>query len=215
MLQAIRCAAITGSTISAAISRIPTILIEIATVRAASTATVMFISQTRTPTTRLPSASRTDPTRPRYEDRDRRQTRGPEDEHNPEIAPGHGEDRSEEELEQVHIEPTCTRDEHDPERDAGVEDQCERLIAAAATAPAQPLDRERADERKHERAEDRRDAEEVSSRDAGEREVPEPVADERCLALDEEEADRGREEPDDSADRKGDLHELEPQHQWV
>ena len=42
MLRAIRVAAITGSTIRAAIRRIPTIRIETATVVAASTASTMF-----------------------------------------------------------------------------------------------------------------------------------------------------------------------------
>ena len=39
--------------------------IEIPTVNAASTATIVFISPTRTPATRLPSSSSTAPTRPR------------------------------------------------------------------------------------------------------------------------------------------------------
>ena len=64
-LQATRLAAITGSTISAAIRRMPTIRIETATVSAASTATTTFSRVTGTPATRLPSSSSTVATRPR------------------------------------------------------------------------------------------------------------------------------------------------------
>ena len=64
-LQATRFAAITGSTISAAIRRMPTIRIETATVSAASTATTTLSRVTGTPATRLPSSSSTVATRPR------------------------------------------------------------------------------------------------------------------------------------------------------
>ncbi len=57
MLHATRCAAITGTTISAAISRIPTILIEIPIVSAASIETTPFRSGTGRPATRAPSSS--------------------------------------------------------------------------------------------------------------------------------------------------------------
>ena len=64
-LHATRLAAITGSTISAAIRRIPTMRIETATVSAASTATTRLSRVTGTPATRLPSSSSTVATRPR------------------------------------------------------------------------------------------------------------------------------------------------------
>ena len=57
MLQAIREAAITGSTISAAIRSTPTIRIETATVVAASTTRTTFSAATGTPATRAPSSS--------------------------------------------------------------------------------------------------------------------------------------------------------------
>jgi hypothetical protein len=65
MLVAIRVAATTGSTISAAISRIPTIRIETATVRAARTATTTLSAPTGTPATRAPSSSMTTAARAR------------------------------------------------------------------------------------------------------------------------------------------------------
>ena len=56
-LHAIRCAAITGSTISAAIRRMPTMRIEIAIVSAASTEMTAFSTGTGSPATRAPSSS--------------------------------------------------------------------------------------------------------------------------------------------------------------
>ena len=63
-----------------------------------------------------------------------------------------------------------------------------------------------------ERGQDGRDAEQVAERDAGECDVPEAVADQRCLPLDEEEADGRREQADDRARRKRKPHELEVKH---
>ena len=93
-----------GSTISAAISRIPTMRIEIATVSAASTATV----DVHQPDPDAGDAAallvehRAD--EPAIEDRDRGERAEPEDEHDPEIAPRDGQDRAEEELEEVDVE---------------------------------------------------------------------------------------------------------------
>ena len=56
-LHAIRCAAITGTTINAAISRIPTMRIEIPIVSAASRETAPFRTGTGRPLTRAPSSS--------------------------------------------------------------------------------------------------------------------------------------------------------------
>jgi hypothetical protein len=58
-LQPMRPAAITGSTISAAIKRIPTMRIETAIVTAASAAVSVFSTPTGSPATRAPSASTT------------------------------------------------------------------------------------------------------------------------------------------------------------
>ena len=57
MLHAIRPAALTGSTISAATSRIPTTRIESATVTAASAARATLSEPIGTPATRAPSSS--------------------------------------------------------------------------------------------------------------------------------------------------------------
>ena len=59
MLHARRVAAVTGSTISAAMRRTPTICIDRATVSAASTARITFRVPIGTPATRAPSSSRT------------------------------------------------------------------------------------------------------------------------------------------------------------
>jgi hypothetical protein len=65
MLQVMRVAAITGSTISAAIRRMPTMRIESATVRAVSTARTMLRTPIGTPATRAPSSSSTTAARAR------------------------------------------------------------------------------------------------------------------------------------------------------
>ena len=202
MLQAIRWAAITGSTISAAIRRIPTILIEMPIVSAASTRRDVHQSDPHAGDARCP--------------RDRAPRRGgrgsssaivaspptPRTSTTPESLQRHGEDRAEEELEEVHVEPAGARDENDPERDARVEDERECLVAAGAAAAAQPLDRERADDGERKRRQDRARRRAGIRGDAGERDVAEPVADERRLPLDEEEADRRGEQADDRADGK-------------
>ena len=56
-LQATRCAAITGSTISAAIRRMPTMRMETPIVSAASIDTRAFSDATGSPATRAPSSS--------------------------------------------------------------------------------------------------------------------------------------------------------------
>src|SRR5919109_1405139 len=66
MLQARRDAAITGSTMSAAIRRIPTMRMETAIVTPASAASRTFRRVTGIPLTRAPSASSETATRPRY-----------------------------------------------------------------------------------------------------------------------------------------------------
>jgi hypothetical protein len=106
-LKATRVAAITGSTIRAAISRRPTIRIESATVSAASAATTMLSAPVGTPATRAPSSSRTVAASP-VEQGDRGQAGAAErgDEH--EVVAGDGEDRAEEESTQVDVDAPAT-----------------------------------------------------------------------------------------------------------
>ncbi len=146
------------------------------------------------------------------EKRDRRQRHAPEREHHPQVVAGHREDRSEEVLEQAYVESVRARDEHDAERDPGVEDDRQRLITGRAAARAEPFDRERSHHGEAERGEDRRHAEQVPGGDSRERDVPETVAHQRLSPLDEEEADRGREDADDRSDGEGEAHELELEH---
>ena len=65
MLVPIRPAAMTGRTISAAMSRMPTIRIETATVTPASAASATFRSPIGSPLTRAPSSSSATATSPR------------------------------------------------------------------------------------------------------------------------------------------------------
>ena len=67
----------------------------------------------------------------------------------------------------------------------------------------------------HERGEDRGDSEQVSGRDAGERDVPQAVADQGRLPLDEKEPDGRSEQTDDRARRQRESHELEVKHDCV
>ena len=149
------------------------------------------------------------------QDGDRRERAEPEHEHRPEIVARDGEDRAEQELEEVDVEGARARDEHDPRGDAGVEDERQRLVARGAAPRAQPLDRERPDDRGDERGQHGRDPEQVAERDSGEGDVPEAVADQRRLALDEEEADGRGEQADDGARREREPHELEVKHRDV
>ena len=66
----------------------------------------------------------------------------------------------------------------------------------------QPLDRNGADDGRDERGADGRDAQEVARRDVCESDLPDPFADQAHPALDEDEADRGREQTDDRARRE-------------
>ena len=72
-------------------------------------------------------------------------------------------------------------------------------------APAPPIDGDQ-------RGQHRREPEQVAGRDAGERDVADPVSDQAELPLDEEEADRGREQADDRARGEREPHELEVKH---
>ena len=143
---------------------------------------------------------------------DRRERAEPEHEHRPEVVARDREDRAEQELEQVDVESTRTRDENDARGDAGVEDERESLVARGAAPRPEPLDRERPHDRGNEGGQHGRDAEQVAERDSREGDVPEAVADQRCLALDEEESDGRGEQADDRARREREPHELEVKH---
>ena len=199
MLHAIRPAALTGSTMSAATRRIPTTRIESATVTAASAATTMFSASDRHPGD--PRALLVDD-RARegsIQERDHGEAGSAERGDHHEVATRHGEDRAEEVLEQVHVQLTRGRHEDDTERDTRVEDERERLVTRSAAARAEQLDRDAAEHRRDERGQDRRDAEEDARRDARKGDVSDPVSDERLAALHEEEAHGRRQHADDRA----------------
>ena len=193
--------------------RIPTIRIEIPTVSAARTATTVLSERDRSARDAASLLVEHDRDEAPVEERDRGQRDAAEREHDPEVVPGHGEDRAEEELEEPDVEAVRARDEDDAERDPGVEDERERLVAGRPAARAEPFDRERADDGEAERRQHGRDAEQVARGDTGEGDVAEPVADERLPPLHEEEPDCGREDADHDADGEGEPHELEVEHQ--
>ena len=127
MLQASRLAAVTGRTISAAMSRTPTIRIDTATVVAASTATTRFRKVIGTPATRALLIQHQAGERP-VEKRDRRQAANAEHRDDSHVLPGDRQDRPEEEGEQVDIERPGRRDEHDAACDPRVEDERQSLV---------------------------------------------------------------------------------------
>ena len=141
MLRATRVAAITGSTISAAISRIPTIRIETATVVAASTASTTLRKATGTPATRAPSSSSATPASARYRSAIVAEPGDPQRRDEREVGAGRRQDRAEEEAEEVDVERAGHRDQDDAGGDARVEDERERLVAGGVLPRAQPLDR--------------------------------------------------------------------------
>ena len=151
MLQAIRDAAITGSTISAAISRIPTMRIETAIVTAASATVERVQRGDREPCDTCALLVDDDRDERPVEQRDHGERAGAERGDHGEVAAGHGEDRAEEELEEVHVERARGRHEHDAARDPRVEDQRERLVARGSAPGADPLDRQAAGDRDDER----------------------------------------------------------------
>ena len=194
MLHAMRDAAITGSTISAAISRMPTTRIESAIVTAASATVSEFSADDREPGDACAFLVHDDGDERPVEQRDHCQRAGAERGDHGEVAARHRQDRAEEELEEVHVQRARRRHEHDAARDAGVEDQRERLVTRSSAPGADPFDRQAAGDRDDERREHERQVEQVAERDAGERDVADPVADEAEPALHEEEADRRREQ---------------------
>ena len=212
MLRAIRVAAITGSTISAAIRRMPTIRIETATVVAASTARTTFRNATGTPGDARALLVERDRGERAVEERDRRQPADPQGRDECEVGAGRRQDRAEEKAEEVDVERAGHRDQDDAGRDARVEDERERLVAGRVLAGAQPLDRTGSADRGDQRGQHRRQPEQVPGGDSREGDVADPVADQAELALDEEEADRRREQADDRAGGEGEPHELEVKH---
>ena len=132
-LHAIRCAAITGSTISAAIRRMPTIRIESAIVSAASIVDRRRSAAAPAAPTRAPTPRRARPrAAPRSSTAITASEPSPSDRDHDEVAARHRQDRAEEVLEEVHVERAGRRDEHDARRDPGVEDDRERLVAGRA-----------------------------------------------------------------------------------
>ena len=212
MLHAMRAAAMTGRTISAAISRMPTTRIESAIVTAASAAVSALRAATGSPATRAPSSSTTTATSGAVEQRDQRERGGAERRDHDEVGARHRQDRAEQELEEVDVERARGRHEHDAARDPRVEDERERLVARRPAPGAQSLDRERAGDGDDERRQHERQVEQVADRDAGEGDVADPVADQAQPALHEEEADGRREQSDDDARAEREPHELEVKH---
>ena len=152
MLQATRPEAITGSTMSAAMRRMPTICIESPIVRPASPATSTFSARHRD----AGDAARP----PRRRPRRRAPGRGgaiaasparPRTATTTQVLARDGEDRAEEEREEVDVEGARRGREHDARREARVEEERERLVADRLVARAQPLDADRAGHRGHER----------------------------------------------------------------
>ena len=148
MLHAIRPAALTGRTMSAATSRIPTTRIDRATVTAASAATTMLSAPIGTPATRAPSSSMTTAGERAIEDGDDGEPDSAERPDERQIRARDGEDRAEEVLEEIDVQRTRGRDENDPERDARVEDERKGLVTCRPAARAQQLDRDASDDAK-------------------------------------------------------------------
>ena len=181
MLHATRLAALTGSTMSAATSRIPTTRIESATVTAASAASATFSGRDRYPGDARPLLVDHDTRQWPVENRDRGEADRPEDGDEPQVVRRDGENRAEEVLEQTDVQRTGLGDEHDPQRDSGVEDEGERLISRGATPRAQELDRDATEHRSDERGQHRRHVEQDPRCDACERDVPIPSPTTDCL----------------------------------
>ena len=144
MLQAIRVAAITGSTISAAIRRMPTIRIETATVVAASTVEDDVQERDRHARDARALLVERDRGERAVEQRDRRQPADPRAPRRARgrcavvvrIEPKRKPKRSTLSAPAIEIRTT-------PRRDARVEDERERLVAGRVLPGAQPLDRDR------------------------------------------------------------------------
>ena len=151
MLRAIRVAAITGSTISAAISRIPTIRIETATVVAASTASTTLRNGDGDSGDARALLVERDAGKRAVQKRDRPEPGDPERRHEREVGAGGRQDRAEEEAEEIDVQRAGHRDQDDAGGDARVEDERERLVAGRVLPRAQPLDRAGAADRGDER----------------------------------------------------------------
>ena len=201
MLHAILPAALTGRTMSAATSRIPTTRIESATVTAASAAEndveradrdagdarALLVDDDAGERVGTAAATVASPTAPSaaMTTRSARVT--------VRIEPNRYWKRFD-------VHRSGRRDEHDPEGDARIEDERKRLVAGRSAARPQELD-ERSPPRTAATSavSDGRDVEQDARRDAGECDMADPVSDERLPPLDEEEADRRREHSDDRA----------------
>src|SRR5690606_38145978 len=118
--------------------------------------------------------------------------------------------------------PAPEADEQHAAGDAAVEQEREREVAARAAALAHDLDRHGAEDGRDDGARDRervvghdarRGADEPPERDAGERDVPDAVAEQRELALHEVGAHDGRADADEQRGEQGTLHERVGEHE--
>ena len=210
MLQATRPEAITGSTMSAAIRRMPTICIERPIVSPRSRRRARSAPRpARRPRRRPPRRPR--PRQRSVEKGDRREAAEAQHGDDDQVLPRHGEDRAEEEGEEVDVRRRPTR----PAR-LRPRGPCRRAAPAPGRrrpgAAIEPLDADGARDRGDERREHRRDAEQVPGGHAREGRVADAVPDEAHVPLDEEEADRRREDADDGPRREREPHELSVEH---
>ena len=104
MLEAIRLAAPTGMTMSAATSRIPTTRIESATVTAASAAIATLSALIGTARDAGPFLVDRDRRERTVQERDCRQPHPPEHGDDGDVGAGDGQDRAEQVLEQIHVQ---------------------------------------------------------------------------------------------------------------
>ena len=147
MLQAMRLAAVTGRTMRAATSRIPTTRIERATVTAASAATIDVQRPDGNARDSRAFFVEDDSDEWPVEKPDDSETDGAEHRDQYEVRTGDGEDRAEEVLKEVGVQCAGGRDQDDAERDSRIENESERLVARGAAARAEELDRHATDDR--------------------------------------------------------------------
>jgi hypothetical protein len=142
------------------------------------------------------------------QERDHPERRAAEHGDEGEVGPRDGQDRAEQEREEIDVERSGSRDEHDAGRDPRVEDERESLVARGPLLRVEPLDGNGAHERGNERGQNGRQPEQVPGRDPGEGEVADPVADQAHPPLHEEEADGRGEDAVVRARRERVAHEL-------
>ena len=89
------------------------------------------------------------------EEREHGEARNAEDRDDDHVLARDSQDRAEEILKEVDVERAGERDEHDAARDPGVEDERQRLVTGRMPLSPQPLDRHAADHRGDQRGKDR------------------------------------------------------------